>query len=267
MTRHRTVMKRSEEFRHFLLSQYETACRKNSSFSLRAYALKLGIDSSTLSRLMKGDRKFTLEMFQTLSKKMGMPSFEKQNFLQEKTASASSHTSYQKISLDIFSAISDWYHFALIELVRTKNFRADAKWIAQRLGIPVNVAHSAIERLERLGWIVKSSKGKWIERAGNTTHADPEDRAEGHRKLQKQLSEKSLEALDKFSLDERDQSSMIVAVNPKRLEEVRKRVDTFRRELTDYLEKDKDRDSVYTLLISFFPLTKNLETGVKNHEN
>ena len=58
----------------------------------------------------------------------------------------------------------------------------------------------------------------------------------------------------------RDQSSMTFAMNTKQLNEVKKRIKNFRRGLCAFLQKTKDRDAVYQLGISFYPVT-NIKKG------
>ena len=54
------------------------------------------------------------------------------------------------MSIDKFSVISEWYHYAILELTYVSGFKADYKWIARKLSITVEEAKVAIERLIRL---------------------------------------------------------------------------------------------------------------------
>jgi hypothetical protein len=58
----------------------------------------------------------------------------------------------------------------------------------------------------------------------------------------------------------RDQSSMTLAMNTKQLNVAKKRIKNFRRNLCTFLQKTKDRDAVYQLGISFYPVT-NINKG------
>ncbi len=268
MRARRHIISGGEAFRHHLLSEYEFTCRKNIRYSLRAFASKLDVDSTTLSRILKGQRQISFEMFEHLARKIGLGPAERVQYLSQTTESLKrSSTAYRKISLDAFTAISDWYHFAIVELMRTKGFLEDPKWIAKKLGISQTLAHAAVERLERLGWIQITPEGKWIDCAGHNTTDDPDDKTLAYRKLQKQLLEKALEALDTIPFSQRDQSSMTVAVSARQLPQIKKQIDEFRRSLTESIETNKNRESVYTLLVSFFPLTRSLKAGDKPHEH
>jgi uncharacterized protein (TIGR02147 family) len=82
----------------------------------------------------------------------------------------SSAPNYQQLSLDSFQVISDWYHYAILELTLVHDFESDCKWIASRLGLSVHVVEAAIERLKRLDLLIEQD-GKL--RASNGFTASP----------------------------------------------------------------------------------------------
>ena len=104
-------------------------------------------------------------------------------------------------------------------------------------------------------------------RSGDSTTSEPPEKSVAHRKLQTQLLEKAIEAVNTLPFSMRDQSAMTVAIHPKRLREVKSRIDTFRRDLTAFLERDSERERVYNLLISFFPLTQISRQEIQAYEN
>lgn len=250
----------SEEFRLFLLERYEKSCRQNPRYSVRAYASRLGIDSSTLSRLLNGKRALSHRMFRQLAQRLQLGPEERQRFEILPFRGARAAGNFRRLSLDAFSVISDWHHFAILELMHTVDFRPEEKAIARRMGLTVPVVRAAIERLVRLGWIEITADGRWINQVGNTTTADPADRELAYQTLQLQLLDKAKEAVGELPFKVRDQSSLIVAADPARLPEIKARIDAFRRELNELLESDTTRRDVYNLTIAFFPLTQNSQT-------
>ena len=58
-----------------------------------------------------------------------------------------------------FKIISDWYHYAILELTELKEFESDINWISQRLGISKIEAHMGIKRLKNIGLMVEDEDG------------------------------------------------------------------------------------------------------------
>lgn len=57
--------------------------------------------------------------------------------------------------------ISDWYHFALLELTQIESYgRGDAAAMAKRLGITKQEVHQAIKRLLDFSLLVEDENGK-----------------------------------------------------------------------------------------------------------
>lgn len=247
----------SEVMRTFLLDHYEGIAAKNGRFSMRAYATRLGLDSSTLSKILRGKRTITQEMFEHLSARLALGGEQKNRLLQSayQQHGASQARTFQPIAQDVFKVIGDWYHFAILELMQTRNFRPDARWVARRLGLSTSVVHAALQRLVRAGYL-KMQGRTWTDQVGNTSTGDPGEDKAAFRKLQAQLLEKATEALEAVPFEKRDQSSLTFAVHPSRLPELKQRLDEFRRSIAHLAESDDDREAVYCLLLSLFPVTK-----------
>lgn len=208
----------------------------------------MGMDHSSLSRFLGGQR--------DLSDKIKMEICSKLGLRNGMVLSAKPLNEYHSLSSDQFSVICDWYHFALLELMEVREFSKSPKWIASALGITVSEAKFAIERLKRLGVIEEDLDGRLKNKNGFHSSIEPGVTDVARRTHQRQVLEKSIEALANVPLDERNHTSMTVAANSKRLPEVITRIAKFRRELTRFLEKDQVRDRVYQIQIGFFPVSQ-----------
>ena len=62
--------------------------------------------------------------------------------------------------------IADWYHFAILELTRLSEFRADSRWIARVLDISVDEVNVALQRLIRLDLLDMASTDRWVDTSG-----------------------------------------------------------------------------------------------------
>ena len=86
----------------------------------------------------------------------------------EKKPSTKSDAKYNALEFEYFKVISDWYHYAIIELTLIDGFSSSPMWISERLGITTNQAKSAIERLISLGLLQKKDNMLSPSSKGNT---------------------------------------------------------------------------------------------------
>ncbi len=263
------------DFRIYIQDEFIQKCKLNPKFSLRAFAQKLQIDPSTLSQVLSGRRPITKKRFLYLSERFSLTPQEHERFLKRITdlkrkknilLPDNEENNYRDLTIDTFAIISDWYHFAVLELMEIKGFRQEPRWIAQTLGIRVNEVKIAIERLKRVGILQESKNGKWTNNSSQFTSTIGNDFTNrALKKLQKQILTKALEALEEVPLEDRDQSGMLMAIHKRQLPEIKKLIKDFRRNLCSYINKTKSKDAVYQLGISFYPLTA--VRGGKDYEN
>jgi uncharacterized protein (TIGR02147 family) len=162
---------------------------------------------------------------------------------------------FEQLTEDRFALIADWYHYAILELTLLKPFRGEPAWIAKKLGITVSEVNIAVERLIRLELLEIVSKSEWKLRQAHNSNASNPLTAAAFRKLQKQILEQAIRALEVTPVTERDQSSMTMAISSHKLEEAIERITRFRRDLCSFLQEDPAKDRVYQLSISLFPVT------------
>jgi len=165
---------------------------------------------------------------------------------------------YQKVELSEFQYISEWYHYAILELTKIKGFKPNLSWIAKKLNITNIEASSAIENLERLN-LIKKLKQKWFDNSekGFATNISPRLTSKGAKLMQQEILKKSIKAIDEIPLEDRDHTSLTVAIDKKDLEIAREKIRNLRRELDIMFEKSKNKDSVYLFSFSMFPATNN----------
>ncbi|MFL5815909.1 MAG: TIGR02147 family protein [Bdellovibrionia bacterium] len=251
----RTLTKPSKEFVDLLEDEFARRSKRNPSYSLRAFAKSLGVHHYTLSRILKERRPLTLKMIQKLVSKLKMEPETVQQFLTQSRERKRKLPHFEPLELDKYQVIHDWYHTAIFELVTVKGFQPTPEWISERLNISQPIAASAIDRLFRVGLLTQDKNGKWIQTSANITTTQNDFTTQALRARQKQVLELGIRAVDEISYEMRVQGATTIAMNSKRLPEVRKRVHQFRKQLCSILQKDKERDVVYELVTSFYPMT------------
>ncbi|MES2770339.1 MAG: TIGR02147 family protein [Bdellovibrionota bacterium] len=234
----------------WLQTEFTRRCRVNSRYSIRAFAKQLDINQSTLTQILNGKRKVSKKFIEGLEKKIGV------KFHFQGNGQNDLDFKYSVLSVDAFTVISDWYHYAILEFTAVKGFKSDAKWISKKLGITVSEANMAIDRMLRLGMILEKN-GK-ISRSKQYIVNYTEGVTSGaHKEFQRQLLSKALSAIDNCPQDKKDITSMTMPANSKKIKEVKEKIRKFRREICDYLE-DGNHDSVYQMCVQLFPLTDEI---------
>lgn len=252
-------------FSEILKEHFHKRSLKNASYSLRAYARDLGLPSSTLSNILKGKAGLSLDKAEEIAKILKLKGQEKLFFCKLVEANCSRkksvrdkakhellhfNTEYICIDDDHFKIIADWYHFALVELVRVKDFKYDIEWIAHRLGISATLCKMAIKRLLKIG-LLKEENKKLIQ--CYDYFASPSGTpSEAVRQFHKQMIAKAITAVDGQSIEERNITSGFLRVRTSDLPLIGQKIHEFRRTMASEIESGEGHDSVYAFCIQFF---------------
>lgn len=241
----------------WLHSEFSKRHHRNPSFSLRAFARFLGVAPGPLSEILGRKRQLSVRQAELIAKRLGFTEMEKGHFLAlVENHSASSPElppiRYRRIAADNFAVVADWYHLALLSLFETRGFQSDEAWMARRLGISLLQVRSALERLERLHLCEKRA-GAWVitEVGGTSTPGVP---SEAIRSFHRQNLERAISIQEQVPMEERDFTSMTIALDPSKLAIAKKRIKRFRRSLSKLMESG-GKTEVYQLNIQLMPVT------------
>ncbi len=242
----------SATFKNFLQQELLRRCKSNRQYSLRAFARQLEVEPSYLSKILRGQRNVSSRMFLQMSQKIGLSPAQVHNIKK----STSFREQLDPLAEDQFHMIADWYHFAILELSLLENFQNTAAWISYTLNISFAEAQTAIQRLERLGFITTDPKsGRWRVKTGLTTTMNTFTNT-AFRKMQHQILALASQKMEEVPFERRDQSSMTMAIRRSRIPEAKKMIRNFRRKLMKHLQEGKKKDDLYILSISLFPGTQ-----------
>jgi uncharacterized protein (TIGR02147 family) len=242
------------EPRVLLQRELKKRCERNPRYSLRAFSASLGLSHTVVSLVLSGKRPLSKKAAEKVCGSLALSGFERQSVLRRSSLEALPPSS-EILDLDAFSIISDWYHFAILSLVKLPNAESDSRWIARQIGINPVEARLAVERLLRVGLLVEKN-GKW-KRSKTAIQIDNRQSTTATRKFQTQLTHRSLESLENDSLDRRDHTSVTFPMDAKSMGKARDRITKFRHELCAEFESIGNDSDVYTMTVQLFPLTKN----------
>lgn len=228
--------------------------RRNPSYSLRAFARSLELDSSTLSALLRGKRPLTPKAAQKIIRALEIedPALARELLLGSLGATEEASPGYAELAIEAAEVISSWEHYALLSLLETDNIRRNLRTLAKRINLPTGVVLDCLSRLEKLGLVRR--RGEEWELTGKNMATPANVPNTAFREMHRQHIQMAIQSLEKDSIHVRDVSGITMAVSSAKLPEARKMIQDFRRKLAAFLE-DSPRDSVYRLNVQLFPLS------------
>jgi uncharacterized protein (TIGR02147 family) len=262
------------DYRTFLKEELERRAERNTGYSLRAFARDLAISPQMLSLVLNGKKSISQDIAASMANRLGFDPKEAGHFLdlamlsqsrsshvravlefriRERVASADSR--FKTLDVEAFKAIADWHHFAILALTEVEDFKSDAKWIADRLGVSTFEISQALERLKKLELLEQEGNGGRLRRTSLNMTATYGSPNAALRKLATQLLEKAVEALEAQSIEERDVTHITMAIDPALLPEAKKMIAEFRRKFCEFFNQG-EKTEVYTFVPALYRLTK-----------
>jgi uncharacterized protein (TIGR02147 family) len=240
--------------------EYGQRRKRNSSYSLRAFARDLEVSVGALSEILANKRKLTPKSTRKILPHLNLSPIKKDAFLKNvlhsyggDSMTPANVANEVLLAEDHFQFISEWYHFAILSLLKLDEYIEDPAWIAARIGIQTFEAKNALSRLQRLGLIIKKNGRSVRQIPAYTTTNDVPSAAlkESHR----QTLEQSIESLFRDAVDIREITSTTMAIDRSRIREGKELIMEFRKRFQALME-DGQKNEVYNLNIQFVPVTK-----------
>ncbi len=260
-------------YRAVLRGFFEQRCQKNPNYSLRSFARDISIAPSSLSEVLSGRYNLSRRSALNIAKNLGFDDEETSIFcclvdlentrsktIREKAAirlkKFTSQAKYSEISLETFKIISDWYHFAIVELTVLDDFKYSIDWIAEQLDITPEQVSEAINRLIKLGFVAE--EGGTLKPLKDFTSTKEDTPSEAIRSFHNQIINKALNSLHNETVNDREISSVVIAVRKKDLPMAKDMIRKFKRDFISQMQAPDGQDQVASLAIQFFGLTKPL---------
>jgi len=248
---------KNDSFRIFLKQELARRCAKNPAYSLRSFAKLLGVSHTSLSQIIAGKRPLTKKTQLQIAEALSLSPEQLINFQISKDIRFDEH--FKSLDLEQFDIFSDWIHDAILELTHLKYFKAETRWIANVLDVNPHRVSAAVDRLVRAKLLIIDRKGKWQDMSRNNTNNHLGDFTNtALKKYQKDLIDKSAQALETLPREERDHTSLMLNFSKKNMKEAKALIKEFRAKFSvEAKVKSKEPDEVFALTISFFPISKN----------
>ena len=240
-------------FRLLLQSELARRCGRNPNYSLRAFAMHLSVDHSTLSQWLRGRRPIAARSIEAIGAFLGLAPDAIKAYVDHAARGEPAHGMWY-LTPDTMSLVAEWYHFAILELTRLESFRPDSRWIARVLGISVDEVNVAIQRLIRLDLLEMEASTRWVDKSGDARISVDTLPPELFHERQEQSRRLSAAALRALPMSVRDHTSTTIAINTANLPRAFELLARFRQQLAELLQEGP-ADDVYQIDCAVFPVT------------
>lgn len=260
------------DYRRILKSELEERILRNSSYSLRSFAKDLGVQAPKLSEVLNYKKGISESVAEKVCDKLTLNKSEKKKFILSVLSQHSrSPAKKERAQFDLlnelrseeknylkedqFKLISSWYHYAILELLCTKEIFKSENEISRRLGLSAFQVKTAIERLINLGLVIinKDQSFKVTSETSFTSKDVPSKALKSHHESHLDLAKK---ALYEQEVNQREISSTTLAFKQEKIQEVKTMMRDFRKKIAAMADNTSDNDSVYLLSTLFFRLDK-----------
>lgn len=259
----------------FINNRFQSIRAANPNFSLRAWAMRLGMKShGPLHAILKGQRKIPVKYVPKviatlkLNKEEGKYFEVLVDYHRAKTPEDSKYykDKLEKLSpvplreLDDFEAykyFAEPAHFILAEMTQLKHFDESPLWIKQHMRMNLNIRDAEImmNRLKLLKVIEK--KGDKIFKPVSHIYTKFERKSETIQEFHKQCSRMAIEQIGEQDITEREYNGIAFNIEKKNLPKMKEEIREFINNLVEeYEAKPHEGDDTYQLNVQLFSLTK-----------
>lgn len=236
---------------HFISDEFKKRKARNPNFSVRSFARWLEVSPAQLSQLMNGKRTLTPKTMSKIASRLGLSPFEQRELAATALKNQSPTTKRNILAEDRFRLIADWYHLAILSLVKIKGAKADPRWVARRLGISSEEANQALTRLERLQILSLNP----LKQIGEPFEVSSEIPSEAIQRFHRQNLLKGIEKLEEVPVDSRQFQTMSLLLSQSQVAKFKKFIDEFIDSAASKFE-NKNATDVYNLNVQLYPVTK-----------
>ncbi len=261
----------SLNFKDFLKVELEQRQIGNSRYSLRAFARDLELSPSRLSEVMNGKGSLSCSSALKVAKNLNLTKKEMKIFtslvnLQNSSSKKNKNDAHiylknindnntLSLSQDTFNLISEWYYFAILSVLELDECNGESQWIAKRLNLAIDTTEDALSTLLALSMVEKTAVGWRLPKEKVSFQTTNEIQSISLRKSHKESLYQAINSIEKHSIEQRDITSITMAIDKNKIPQAKKLIRKFRASLCEFMESGK-KNEVYNLNIQLIPLTE-----------
>lgn len=260
-------------YRDYLTDVIEEKRARNARYSYRRAAQRIGISSGTLSRILNGSRHLGGSLLPKMISYLGLKRREAEYFsllvnfelLTDENRKRQCYRELLRMRTERNTLVPEenhqffeqWYHVALFELLRIVKDPSDHAALGAMLLPPVSgpKARRAIEVLKKLGYIHQENDESSCTTEPFLTTGDTWEGVAIH-SFQVAMSTLAAKALDTVPKEERDFSTLTMALSKEAFMKIREVVTNARAEIAAIERECTDPERVYQINLQCFPLSR-----------
>jgi uncharacterized protein (TIGR02147 family) len=263
------------DYRQYLSDAFTALKKSDSSFSYRSFAKLAGSSSpnllqlvsarklnlsnaqlSSLARAFKLKRKEEKYFETILAFDHAKTHIEKDKYFQ-RILFTREYKSIKTIEKKHYDYLSHWYNPVIRELVSASTYPDDPAWIAERIipAISVTKVKKGIKLLETLKLIKRRQDNKGWVLTDSTISTPSQVISMAVVKYHQDIITLARESIERFGPDVRDVRSVTLGLTESGFRELKKRMESFWKEILVFAESQKDKDRVMQVNMQYFPLS------------
>ena len=261
------------DYRDYIFAYYEARKAEMPLYSYRMLGNKLGLDASQLFRILQKEQHLpprcvpaakellelqgrAAEYFDLLIAAARSRQKAKKEELLDK-AFALRDVQRRQITAEEIKFLSHWWIAAVRAFLEVSDGIVNPTLIAQSLIPPISEAQvlEAINVLKKLNMVKKMASERLQLSEAHLSVSGPA-KAQAIRQFQKQVIELSARALDEIDVDQRDISTLTMAMDHECLQDIKELSREFRRQIQKRVEESESADRIVQMNIAIFPLAQ-----------
>lgn len=264
------------EYRGVLKEAFEEKKVASPLFSYRMLAETLGLDTSNVFRILHGDSHLPARCIPRAIEFLGLSGRAAEYFqllvayARERNGEARKEILEKAISLrDVarrrmvdqeMSLLRDWWVVAVRCLLEVVEGNARPDLLAAKLVPKVSEREvgEALDLLLELGLVKKASSGRLLLADAHLTAGFDERKVGALRHFQRQVLALAADSMERFPREQRDVSTLTLAVDQEAFQEIRGLLLECRRQIQKRIEEAPHPDRVMQLTMAFFPVAPSL---------
>ena len=251
-----TPASRTERFRERLQAELAARCARNPRYSLRGFANFLGVDHATLSQVLRGKRAVTPATIRRLGERIGLDRDELERYA---ATERRPRTVRDRRLAEDAAASLEWHAYAILELMRLREFRPDIGWIERVLGVSADEIHVALQHLTRLGFLRMKSRDEWQDLTGGALLRQEQFTLAALQRLLERSNRLQAQSAVNAPSEPRLHGAVTVAVTAAELARVLALAEDFLREVSEGASDAGEQ--LYQLEIHCYPVSPPPEKG------
>jgi uncharacterized protein (TIGR02147 family) len=257
-------MNEQVKVQQILMRKFADMKSKNPNFSVRALALRLGMQPGATNEILKGQRRVSRKIAVKIADRLMLDPSERTDLLRDFPLKLERNTQRRrarqndlevlKLNSDQFALISDWIHFAILSLIRVRDFKSDIGWMAERLGADELEVRKALLRLQQLGIVSRDEKGNLF-RTSKKIRTSDDIKDLSLQRMHMNDMDIARRKIQEVAVDKRDFTNFTFKANPKNIKTAKEIIRKAQEDIAEMMDSE-DAQDVYRVCMYLFPLTK-----------